>query len=174
MTFKTLKSVSCAVGLASFIFFVPTALAGEMCHCTQAGHGHAVNGTAISTERVGNVTVYRGPSVSYDYAGATRARQNNERSKQAQKARRAQSRTLSAQAAQINRLEGKVDALSAQPKKQQTLSSIYGYGRTYRGNNRFFGRNGFIGNSNFSGATVQLPNRSRGRRGLRRGTVKGK
>jgi len=31
--------------------------------------------------------------------------------------------------------------------------------RVYYGNPRFFGRNGFAGNRNFSGATVQLPRR---------------
>lgn len=161
---KTILALAVLTGIASLVLIAPPASAGDLCQC-----GHNVSG--ITTEKVGTVSVYRGPAVSYDYAAAERARQNNIRSERARKTRQANARAQAVQNAKIDRLEGKIDALSARTEQKQTRRNIYGYGRSYRGNNRFFGRNGFRGNSNFSGATVSLPNRGR-RYGGRRGPGK--
>ena len=157
MTFMTIRTVFASAVLtstASLVLIAPTANAGDICHC-----GNNVSG--ITTEKVGTVSVYRGPAVSYNYAAAERTRQNNIRAERARKTRQANAKARAVQNSKIDRLEGKIDALSARTEQKQTRRNIYGYGRSYRGNNRFFGRNGFRGNSNFSGATVSLPNRGR-------------
>lgn len=165
MTLKTFKSLSIAASfacIAPLTLIAPIASAGESCHCVKRV-------SSITTEKVGTVSVYRGPAVSYNYVAAERSRQNDERARMAKKERQADRRAREAQNSKIDRLEGKIDALSARTEQTKTRRNIYGYGRSYRGNNRFFGRNGFIGNSNFSGATVRLPNRGHRNAGKRRG-----
>lgn len=76
-----------------------------------------------------------------------------------------QQRQISAQKKSIAALETRLTKVEAQ--KTTTQRPTRRYGKSYYGNPRFFGRNGFRGNSNFSGATVQTnlpPRRGIGRR----------
>ena len=66
MTFKTLKTITFTAAMtcaASFVLIAPSASAGNMCHCNN-------NASGITKEKVGTVSVYRGPAVSYNYGAA--------------------------------------------------------------------------------------------------------
>ncbi len=151
MTFKILKPASTLklslAGLclaASVLVFAPNAEAGNACAC----------GTTVTPQRFEGVTVYRGPATAYDYKRSERKRMHEERLQRADKARQAKIRSKARQNAKLDRIETKVDALSQ--KSTKSTRNTGRFGRSYRGNSRFFGRNGFIGNSNFSGATIPL------------------
>lgn len=130
-------------------------------HKSASHHHHAVKSVhvtpnAMSVSKTGSVTIYRGSAAKPDLRAIA-----------AINARKAQVEIDEARAtdaaARQSRIEDRLDAIEAAQIKQTRATqrserrrNPYGYGRTYRGNNRFFGRNGFIGNSNFSGASVQL------------------
>lgn len=118
---------------------------------------HSCNCTSgITVQQAGSVTIYRGPSVSYDYRAADRARQAKRQEDLLAKQQRLQNRKAQAQAERIAKLEGRVEGLEARAEDRQRPRRRSG--RTFIGNPRFFGRNGFLGNSNFSGGSVQLSN----------------
>ena len=154
----------CILGV--FISVPTTALAcghHDPCaaHNPATHHHHAVKSVhvtpnAMSVSRTGGVTIYRGSAAKPDLRAIA-----------ALSARKAKIERAEAQAkvtaARQSRIEDRLDAIETAQREQtratersKRRSNPYGYGRTYRGNNRFFGRNGFIGNSNFSGASVQL------------------
>lgn len=77
-----------------------------------------------------------------------------------------QQRQIAAQKKSIAALETRLTKVEAQ-KTTHTRQRRSRYNRSYYGNPRFFGPNGFRGNSNFSGATVKTnlpPRRGIGRR----------
>jgi len=76
-----------------------------------------------------------------------------------------QQRQIAAQKKSIANLETRLTKVEAQKTRTRKRGSRYN--RSYYGNPRFFGRNGFRGNTNFAGATVQTnlpPRRGIGRR----------
>ncbi len=116
--------------------------------------------TAHCVSQESGVYVYRGkhaPSIS------TRAI-----ALQAEQARQAKAaRDLAA----VNRLKASIDrqnaeiaALRTQVAEGQRVERRRPRRRVYYGNPAFFGRNGFVGNRFFSGATVPLPHPQRPRR----------
>ncbi len=129
------------IGLGAALCLVPTT--------AQAG-GYTV-------QQEGTVKVYRGkPAQISPYA----VRNCKKRQYKAEQARaqqlqvQAQNREIDRQAAEIRALKHDIDHLEERLERPRPR-----YGRSYYGNPRFFGVNGFIGNRNFAGATVRLPKR---------------
>ena len=131
--------------------------AGLACPVTAlAGTPHA----AFTESHEKGVTIYRGQTSKRNYHVMTSLQQGAHlRAEQARlKSRLAiQDRKIAQQQRSIAELKAQQRQLAAQSKPKRRPR----YGRSYSGNNPFFGRNGFIGNSNFSGATQVLPRRRR-------------
>lgn len=112
------------------------------------------SGNAYNVSQEKGVTVYRGqPSAeTYRAHAALQQAHKSRKAKSAIKAEfAAQRRAIRAQTKAVQSLERKVDRLA---DRQQESRKRPRYGRSYYGNPRFFGPNGFVGNRNFSGATV--------------------
>lgn len=124
---------------------VPVAQAGS---CPHSAHCYSVES---------GVNVFRGqhaPVVSQDAI-----RLEAERARQAQAARElAEVRRLTAAVQQQN---NEIAALRNEVSQANQRNTRRQRRRVYYGNPAFFGRNGFIGNRFFSGATVPLPPRPR-------------
>ena len=113
-------------------------------------------GSAYTAQSQNGVTVYRGqyPDRNFQVMAALQNQHRQRAEHAALKSQLArQERDLAAQKQDISALQTRLDTREEKtaPRKRSR------YGRKYSGNNRFFGRNGFIGNSNFSGATQPLP-----------------
>jgi len=142
---------------AASLAFPATAMAGNY-----YGHSACQTKTASSmtTSCQRGVTVYRGQPVQYNYAAIQRASDNKKLAAQASELQvrlRQQKRRLKSQERMIAELEDRIDDLEEPPRRGR-------YDQVYYGTPRFFGRNGFIGNGNFSGATTRARrNRRRNR-----------
>ena len=107
--------------------------------------------SGYSASQEGAVTVYRGnvAQVSDRALDAHYHRKNAEEKNRRLKAKlRAQKRDIREQKTELARLQRQVERLEDRADRRPR------YGRSYYGNNRFFGVNGFVGNRFYSGATV--------------------
>lgn len=115
-----------------------------------AGHG---SGYTQSHER--GIQVYRGhhgPSYSSDALQIVQMRERREaKAKKAREIARLEQQ-LAVQTAQIEALERTIDDHKEDSHSRKRR-------RVYYGNPAFFGRNGFVGNRNFSGAIISPPRR---------------
>jgi len=121
-----------------------------------AGHNGSQSAYTVAHEK--GVTVYRGHIAQPNYQAITHRRALTQQAQQKAEAlalHNKQQQALAAQIKTLQALEGRINTLEHTRQRPRTRSR-YGYGRSYYGNPRFFGTNGFIGNSNFSGATIQL------------------
>lgn len=156
--------------IAAAISALPqAAMAGSQhndCNCAPAAY---VTPNGMTMQRAGSVTIYRGSNPTPDFSAiAARKAEDARIDRQEQQAAEAR-RQARATNARLDRIEAEQAELRVEQRveRQRNINRrLYGYGRSYRGNNRFFGRNGFIGNSNFSGASVVVS------RGVRRGGKK--
>lgn len=135
----------------------------------QVHHHHAlktisVTPNSMSIAREAGVMVYRGSSAKPNYAAASLV-QAQKRADEALAKAQARERRLEARRVdeRLSRIDDRLDDIQS-AQRAAPRRNRYGYGRSYRGNNRFFGRNGFAGNSNFSGASVALLRPRRARR----------
>ena len=111
----------------------------------------AAHASGYSKTQEGSVAIYRGhaPAVSERAKDAYYHRKNAEEKNRRLKAKlQMQKRELRDQQAELQRLERQVERLEDRVDRRPR------YGRSYYGNNRFFGVNGFVGNRFYSGATV--------------------
>ncbi len=115
----------------------------------------AFAGSGYEVQHEQGVVVYRGQHPAYNYqamAAAQAAAQQREQSRQHAAQQRENERALAA----LKR-ENAILAMQAKNPVQSVPKSRYG--RTYSGNSRFFGPNGFAGNSYFSGASPRIKTR---------------
>lgn len=141
---------------AASLAFPATAMAGNY-YSHNACQTKAAS--SMTTSCQSGVTVYRGQPVQYNYAAMQRVSHDQKMAVQASQLEaqlRKQKRKLKSQKKMIAELEERIDGLEEKPRRRGR------YNRVYYGNSRFFGRNGFVGNGNFSGAS---PRARRGRGG---------
>ncbi len=113
---------------------------------------------AYKASQENGVTVYRGthPAINFEILAARQKAQETMRETAAlQRKISQQKRDLAAQSRRIEALEQQALRPAVQKPKRRSR-----YGRSYYGNNRFFGPNGFAGNRFYSGASPQLPVRA--------------
>lgn len=130
-------------------------------HMVNAPH-HRAAGSSL--ER--GVRVFR-PAPNANLAYAASISLNEQRAKAQEAANAARLRAESTRrAAQDEAIQASLDAIAAnqkailaQGRRNTNRYSGSSRRRTFYGNPPFFGRNGFIGNSNFSGATIQIERR---------------
>ena len=122
-------------------------VAGIFIACS-AGVAHA-GGYSVSNE--GQVAVYRGhaPTVDpYALQAYYHQQEADEKARRLKAKIRVQKRELRQQAEELERLAARTARLEEQARRRPR------YGRSYYGNSRFFGVNGFVGNRFYSGGTV--------------------
>lgn len=120
--------------------------------------GEPVTGPGFKASIENGITVYRGqPSEeNAHYVQHLHNQYLERRQKAALKVRLfEQQRQIAAQAAALAALQQRVTLAEQRAQTQQQPRRRARYGRSYYGNPRFFGSNGFRGNSNFSGGSVQ-------------------
>ena len=131
-------------------------------------HHHAtrslpVTPNSMAVSREAGVMVYRGSSSRPDFVALNAAKAQREavqaRAKEQRRQQQAQTRRIDER---LKEIEDKLDNIQLSESAAPS-----GRRRSFRGNPRFFGQNGFTGNSNFSGATVSLRGRGRGRGSIR-------
>ena len=114
---------------------------------------HAGDGPAFTATQEKGVTVYRRthPELNFEVLAARQRAMEHMHEKAAfERKVRQQKRELAA-------LQSHIQLLETQQPNVQKPKRRSRYGRSYYGNNRFFGPNGFVGNRHFSGASPQLP-----------------
>lgn len=115
----------------------------------------ALAGSGYEVQQEQGVVIYRGQHPVSNFqamAAAQAAAQQREQTRQQAAQQRENERALAAL-----RRENAALAMRANKPAQPVTKSRYG--RTYSGNNRFFGPNGFAGNSYFSGASPRVKTR---------------
>ena len=118
-------------------------IAGLTCPAAATAGTHAAS---FEVAQEHGVTVYRGQASQYNQNALSALQEGHKlRAEQARQAAKLSTvqRTLAAQQRSIDTLEARQSQQDAQSQPKRRAR----YGRSYIGNNRFFGSNGFIGNS---------------------------
>lgn len=141
------RLIKIALIMASLCAAAPLAMANGS-HCCASSPSHNIN---ISAKH--GVTIYR-PTALLD-ARAARAQALAEAKISARAREVATRRAIDAQnTAALEARLARIEATQNQILEAQSQRRTPRTRRVFLGNPRFFGPNGFIGNSNFSGATV--------------------
>lgn len=162
--------ISSLIVTAALLALPQAAFAGSKhsnCNCAPATF---VTPNGMTMQRAGSVTIYRGSNPTPDFAAIAARKAEKARieraEQQADEARR-QTRATEARLERIEAEQARLREDQRAERRENINTRLYGYGRSYRGNNRFFGRNGFIGNRNFSGGSAVI-SRGRGRGGRKK------
>ncbi len=127
---------------------------GFICLVLTAIPGQAIAG-GYSVSQDGAVKIYRGDVPTVSQAAIHndfQAEKAKAKTKRLQAKMRAQKRALREQQVELDRLEHKIEHLEDKLDRPRPR-----YGRSYYGNPRFFGVNGFVGNRFHSGGTIVRP-----------------